>query len=353
VKHAGCFAAVIAFATVLASPAWARIGVTSVTDGTTSVAQGSDLQAGQRIITGADGRVHLMFLDGTAVTVGPNSVLQIGNFAYDPTTKTGAMTLDVQQGTVRFVGGAISKKADVQIRTPSSTIALRGGIAAVSVSESGATTADFLHGNAMRVSSQGVTETATRSGSQINVAAGAAPTRPALLAPGQLASVQSLDRPAAGRRGPSVDEAAARSELGKHNSGLALQPAIAANTPATVPLKSTQQVQVVQTSQQLAISPAAAQLVAPAVAMPAPAAPPVQTTPVALPTPVTPTPAPPAAPPKTGGGTQVAGSGTITLSGSSGFGGSGTITKSGAGTIILIGTTPKFGPPGSIVGTGK
>ena len=341
----------MAVAAILAGPAWARIGVTSVTDGTTSVAQGTDLQIGQRIITGADGRAHLMFLDGTAVTVGPNSVLQIDKFAYDPASKTGAMTLDVQQGTIRFVGGAISKTADVQIRTPSSTIGLRGGIAAVAVNDSGATKADFLHGSAMRVTAGGLTQTATRSGSQINVAASGQPTLPTVLASGQMSNIRSIDRaPSTNRISASpTDSALAKSELHKHNSGLALQPVIAANTPATVPLKSTQQVQVVQTSQHLAMGQAAAsQLAAPAAAVPVPAALPVQTPPVALPTPITPTPAPSAAPPKTSGGTQVSG-GTLTLSG-------GTLTKSGGATITVIGgTTPKLGlgPPGSIVGTGK
>jgi hypothetical protein len=341
VKRAACFAATTVLAVMLVSPVWARIGVTSVTDGTTSVVQGADLQTGQSITTGTDGRAHLMFIDGSAVTVGPNSALRIDNYSYDPASKTGAMTLDVRQGTIRFVGGAISKKADVQIRTPSSTVRLRGGIAAIAVNENGETKAHFLHGNVMRVSSQGVTETATRSGSQINVAAGAPPTRPILLGPGQLASVRSLDRPAAGRPVPSVDEGATRSELGRHNSGVALRPAIAANTPATMSLESTQAVQVIQTSHQLAMNHAGApQLAAPAVAVPVPAALAVQTPPAALPTPIiataVPKPAPPAVPPRTGGGTQVTG-GTLIMIG---------------GTMPMPGTLPPGFTPG-IVSVGR
>ena len=168
----------MALAAFLVGPAWARSGVIAVTDGTTSAVQGADLQAGQRITTGADGRAHLMFVDGSAVTVGPNSALRIDSYAYDPASKTGAMALGVEQGMIRFVGGAISKTTDVRIATPSGMIGVRGGIAAVTVAEGGATTADFLHGSAMRVESQGITQTATRAGSQASMPAGDQARRP-------------------------------------------------------------------------------------------------------------------------------------------------------------------------------
>jgi len=145
-----------------------------------------------------------------------------------------------------------------------------------------------------------------------------------------MTNIRSIDRaPSANRISASpTDSALAKSELHKHNSGLELQPAIAANTPATVPLKSTQQVQVVQTSQRLAMGQAAAsQLAAPAAAVPVPVALPIQTPPVALPTPVTLTPPPPT-PPKTGGG------GTLTLSGATIYTGGTTIT---GGSLKIVG----------------
>lgn len=227
VKRAIAFGIVSAMAVLLAGPASARIGVISVTDGGASVGQGADLQIGQRITTTADGRVHLLFVDGSSVTVGPSSSLVIEHFSYDPGSKTGALTLDVRQGTIRFVGGAISKTADVIVRTPSSTVGIRGGIAAVAVKDGGATTASFLAGNAMRVTGQGVTQTATRSGSEIIVAAGGQPGMATLAARGQLSALQTLNRPAGTRpataTAPSIGDALRRSGLDQHNSGLALQ----------------------------------------------------------------------------------------------------------------------------------
>jgi hypothetical protein len=362
VKRAAYFAAAMALTAVLVAPAWARVGVTSVTDGTTSAVQGTELQAGQHITTGPNGRVHLMFVDGSAVTVGPNTTLRIDSYSYDPASKTGAMTLDVQRGTIRFVGGAISKKADVQIRTPSSTIGIRGGIAAVSVNNGGATTANFLHGSAMHVSGQGMTQTATRSGSQINVPAGGQPGLPAVLAAGQLTEIQSLDRapstaqgrPAGHTTAPTVDSAFAKSDLGRHTPS-ATQP----RSPALPPTIAQAPTQAVQTSQQQLgqqqfLGLLAAKLATPPAAVPAPL-------PMAasVPAPPSPTPAAPvvpaAKPAPAGGGTMISAGAfgmssgaTITMMGGSCCGaifvsgsmsGSGSLTKSGTGgSTIITGT---------------
>ena len=44
------------------------------------------MQANELITTRANDRAHLMFLDGTSVTVGPNAQLTIDRFVYDPNT---------------------------------------------------------------------------------------------------------------------------------------------------------------------------------------------------------------------------------------------------------------------------
>jgi hypothetical protein len=121
-------AAALALGVCLAGPASAQIGVISATDGGLA-RQDGNVQVGQRIATTADGHAHLIFVDGSAVTVGPNSAVAIDNYSYDAASKKGALTLNVEQGAVRFVGGAISKTNDVEIMTPSGKVAIRGGIA--------------------------------------------------------------------------------------------------------------------------------------------------------------------------------------------------------------------------------
>lgn len=187
----------MAFATALAAgPAWARVGVTSVTDGDPLgqppsqpervLRIGIDVQANERITTRTDDRAHVVFLDGTALTIGPNSALVIDKYVYDPNRKAGDIALNVTRGTFRFVGGAISKNNEVTIKTPSATIGIRGGIVTFSVSDSGATTANFLYGDSMRVTALGSTQTATRNGSEITVPVGAAPTPPSLVPLGRM-----------------------------------------------------------------------------------------------------------------------------------------------------------------------
>jgi len=312
----------------LSSPAAARIGVTTATDGSVSVRQGSDLQSGQTVTTATDGRVHLMFVDGSAVTVGPGSALTIESYAFDPSTKSGQMTLVLDEGTVRFIGGAISKKSDVVIRTPAGTVGIRGGISAVDV-HNGVTTAEFLHGSAMRVTGQGVTQTATRSGSLITLAAGAPPSRPTVIAPGQMVGFAPLERrqiasrPGTPATSRSVDAAFAASDLGRQNSDRLPQPAIASGMPATAPMPAvTAQTQAAQFQQSVHLIPSPAPAGFPSTIVTSPVSPSFPTAP----------PTPPMPPATTGGGTLTVSGGTLTLAtGGGGLNG---------GAVILTGRAP-------------
>lgn len=189
-----------------AAPAAARVGVTSVADGEPLgqppaeaeriLRVGIDVQASERVTTKANDRAHVVFLDGTALTVGPNSVLVIDKYVYDPNRKTGEMALSTTKGVFRFVGGSISKNSEVVVTTPTATIGIRGGIATIEVADGGATRANFLYGDSLRVTNQGVTQTATRNGSQITASAGVPPTPPAILPPGRMPATQPFERTA-------------------------------------------------------------------------------------------------------------------------------------------------------------
>lgn len=189
-----------------AAPAAARVGVTSVADGEPLgqppaeaeriLRVGIDVQASERVTTKANDRAHVVFLDGTALTVGPNSVLVIDKYVYDPNRKTGEMALSTTKGVFRFVGGSISKNSEVVVTTPSATIGIRGGIATIEVADGGATRATFLYGDSLRVTNQGVTQTATRNGSQITASAGEKPTPPAILPPGRMPATQPFEKTA-------------------------------------------------------------------------------------------------------------------------------------------------------------
>src|SRR5471030_289359 len=177
-------------------PAVARVGVTSATDGDPLgkppqeaeriLRIGIDVQASEVIRTGANDRAHLVFLDGTALTVGPNAQLTIDKFVYDPDTKIGEIAINASKGVLRLVGGRISKTNPITVVTPSSTVGIRGGICVLNIQQNN-TTSTFLFGHHMSVTGHGgQTQNVTRPGSQVSTANGAAPSMPTLVSQGAL-----------------------------------------------------------------------------------------------------------------------------------------------------------------------
>jgi hypothetical protein len=178
VKSLSLLSALLLGATALtfagATGAAAKVGVTSAVDGDPLgkppteaervLRVGIDVQANEIITTKADDRAHLMFLDGTSLTVGPDANLVIDKFVYDPNTKTGDLAITASKGVFRLVGGKISKTSPITITTPSSTIGIRGGIGAFSVTAK-ETISFFIFGISMTINASGQIETITRAGS--------------------------------------------------------------------------------------------------------------------------------------------------------------------------------------------
>ena len=206
----------------------ARVGVTSATDGDPKgkppsepervLRIGIDVQANEVVTTGANDRAHLVFLDGTSVTVGPNARLTIDKFVYDPATKTGDLAITASKGVFRLVGGKISKNNPITVNTPSSTIGIRGGMAMFTVTAAG-TTSTFLFGTFMTMTGGGITHTALKPGFQMSSLLGKPPTPPVQATPGSLAaSIASLEGSGnGGSSGGNADGGAAG--FGATNSG--------------------------------------------------------------------------------------------------------------------------------------
>jgi len=193
---AGLLAAML----LLAAPALAseqRIGAAAAVVPDTSgvsvsgvqieILDGSEVFRRQRVLTESEGRAQLIFLDGSAITVGPRSDVTLDEFVYDPDSpRLAGATINASRGVLRYVGGKISKTADVAIRTPSATIGIRGGIVVVDIAPDGRTNAYFLYGEHMTVSANGGTEVARRAGSVISHAPGQAPQPARLASPGEM-----------------------------------------------------------------------------------------------------------------------------------------------------------------------
>src|SRR6516165_12588580 len=99
---------------------------------------GQDIVFNERITTGAEGQTQVLFVDQSAMTVGPNSDMVIDQFVYDPAAGTGKLAASLTRGVFRYVGGKLSKKDHaVTLQTPSATIGIRGGLILVNLSPEG------------------------------------------------------------------------------------------------------------------------------------------------------------------------------------------------------------------------
>lgn len=164
---------------------------------------GVNVVANERIVTTRSGQAQMLFLDQSAFTVGPNSDLTLDEFVYDPATDTGKLALTATKGVFRFVGGRISKKTPVTLKTPTAIIGIRGGIALVNVAPNGATRATFLFGDQMTIETPKGRKSVTRAGFSVEVESTDAP--PSDPAP---ASDQELGESLAGLEGglPAEEE---------------------------------------------------------------------------------------------------------------------------------------------------
>lgn len=165
----------------------AKVGVTSATDGDPLgkppqqneriLRIGIDVQANELVTTRANDRAHLVFLDGTSLTVGPNAQLTIDKFVYDPASSTGELAINATRGVFRLVGGKISKSQPITVTTPSSTIGIRGGIMFGDVQQA-STKATFAFGSKMTVMANGVVQTVLRPGFEVITFLGGTPGQP-------------------------------------------------------------------------------------------------------------------------------------------------------------------------------
>jgi len=120
-----------------ASPALAEIARIKSSSGAAIVQRGAahlpattgqELQAGDLLVTGKDGRISVTFVDNTRFAVGPNSRIAVSKFEYDRTRQQGSFLTSVERGSLAVVSGKIAHSARdaMQVRTPNSLLGVRG-----------------------------------------------------------------------------------------------------------------------------------------------------------------------------------------------------------------------------------
>lgn len=92
------------------------------------------------VSVGSNTNTNIIFVDKTKVKITENSRLVIDDFVYDPNIRdAGKLGMKVALGTVRYASGQVAKNnpQNVNIKTPTATIAVRGTDFAMTVDEAG------------------------------------------------------------------------------------------------------------------------------------------------------------------------------------------------------------------------
>ena len=139
----------LALLLTLTSPSWAGIGTVSDNKGTACEVErnkkklpgikGSEIESMDTYTTGACVS-NITFKDDTKVKITENSRLLIDDFVFDPkASDAGKLALKVGMGTVRYASGQIAKNnpQQVNIKTPTASVAVRGTDFTMTVDEAG------------------------------------------------------------------------------------------------------------------------------------------------------------------------------------------------------------------------
>lgn len=127
----------VAAAGFVASATAAEIGQIKVSKGQVSVERGGQvmpanlgmrLQVADVLKTGPDGAVGITMSDNSLLSAGPNSILSLDRYDFDPTTNQGRFDAQLKKGSLAVISGRIAKQAPeaMTVRTPSTILGVRG-----------------------------------------------------------------------------------------------------------------------------------------------------------------------------------------------------------------------------------
>lgn len=91
--------------------------------------RGASILVGDRVETSANGHVHVRFIDNGAISIRPDSVLEVQAYRYDAEKpQANEVRLRMEQGTSRSISGAATEvdKSRFRLNTPIAAIGVRG-----------------------------------------------------------------------------------------------------------------------------------------------------------------------------------------------------------------------------------
>ncbi|MGI9536587.1 MAG: FecR family protein [Desulfocapsaceae bacterium] len=92
------------------------------------VEPGTRLQQSDIIISGADSTVGVTFMDGTLLSIGPSSHVDLQQYVFEPIEEQYDFSLYLKKGQAVYSSGRIGKLAPekVKVNTPRATLGIRG-----------------------------------------------------------------------------------------------------------------------------------------------------------------------------------------------------------------------------------
>jgi hypothetical protein len=147
------------FATCLSSSASADVigkvilqdyrGATATPDGTENTKEiryQDQVSALDTVATGEGGATQMQFLDETRFDVGPNAMVKLDDFVFDPSSTEGAGKISMAVGAFRYVGGKMKSDENVKLITPTATMTIRGTELVIFVGLDGTTEVNVISG---------------------------------------------------------------------------------------------------------------------------------------------------------------------------------------------------------------
>jgi len=105
--------------------------------GVTQAKTGDFVFRGDVVETRADGKLSLIFSDGSAFNLSSNGRMVLDNFVFDPNGQSNSSLMSLTKGSLTFVSGAVAKTGDMRVDTPVGTMGIRGTTPRIDIAEDG------------------------------------------------------------------------------------------------------------------------------------------------------------------------------------------------------------------------
>ena len=158
---------------------------------------------GDRVMTGAGGRVQISFRDGTLLGLGRHTEMRLVDYAFGLDARPARMTISVGRGCFRVLSSVLTEDAAIAFRTGTSQapICVRGSFYAGRLSERGLSFIALGRGK-VTVSSRAVEVTLAKPLFGTTVSSGEAPLPATRVSPQELAGLCPAAPERDGRRKP-------------------------------------------------------------------------------------------------------------------------------------------------------